>query len=224
MQEFRGFQPEMMDFLWELKMNNSKEWMEQNRERYRTDFKEPFDDFAFTLRKKLTEAIGEELDYSISRINRDVRYTKDKSPYRDSRWVVFKEPLTVGTEWKFRPVYYFEVSTGGVYSGVGFWRATPLYMKKFRDTVDQNPKALLKIVKDLEKKTQFVLDGEDYKKVSSAHLPKELQPWYTKKSLSLIKASEVSDNLFATDLPAQVAADWASLKPIYQYLKAIKED
>ena len=36
MTDFTGFTPETIDFLWELRMNNNKAWMEENRERYRT--------------------------------------------------------------------------------------------------------------------------------------------------------------------------------------------
>ena len=46
MKKFEGFRPETIDFLWELRMNNSKEWMEQNRDRYKEVLKEPFDAFA----------------------------------------------------------------------------------------------------------------------------------------------------------------------------------
>ena len=49
MKKFEGFKPETIDFMWELRMNNSKEWMDANRERYKEVLKEPFDVFAADL-------------------------------------------------------------------------------------------------------------------------------------------------------------------------------
>ena len=55
MTDFTGFTPETIDFLWELRMNNNKAWMEENRERYRTVLKEPFDALSAALTKKFLE-------------------------------------------------------------------------------------------------------------------------------------------------------------------------
>ncbi|WP_286030409.1 DUF2461 family protein [Anaerotignum lactatifermentans] len=55
MTDFTGFTPETIDFLWELRMNNNKAWMEENRERYRTVLKEPFDALSVALTKKFLE-------------------------------------------------------------------------------------------------------------------------------------------------------------------------
>ena len=72
MTDFTGFTPETIDFLWELRMNNNKAWMEENRERYRTVLKEPFDALSATLTKKFLEKKNvPQMDFSISRINRD---------------------------------------------------------------------------------------------------------------------------------------------------------
>lgn len=46
MKPFEGFTAETIDFLWELRMNNSREWMEENRDRYKRVLKEPFDSLA----------------------------------------------------------------------------------------------------------------------------------------------------------------------------------
>ena len=79
MTDFTGFTPETIDFLWELRMNNNKAWMEENRERYRTVLKEPFDALSAALTKKFLEKKNvPQMDFSISRINRDVRFSKDK--------------------------------------------------------------------------------------------------------------------------------------------------
>ena len=74
--------------LRELRMNNSREWMEENRDRYKRVLKEPFDSLAAALVAESIAFGGREMKCSVSRINRDIRFSKDKSPYRASRWVV----------------------------------------------------------------------------------------------------------------------------------------
>ena len=110
MKPFEGFTAETIDFLWELRMNNSREWMEENRDRYKRVLKEPFDSLAAALVAESTAFGGREMKCSVSRINRDIRFSKDKSPYRASRWVVLYDAALQGTAWKERPSFYFELN------------------------------------------------------------------------------------------------------------------
>ena len=110
MAQFTGFLPETIDFLWELRMNNHKAWMEENRERYRRVLKEPFDAMSAELTQRLLAEMSDlQMEYAVSRINRDVRFSKDKSPYKARKWVVLKEPAMMTGQWKTRPVFYFEL-------------------------------------------------------------------------------------------------------------------
>lgn len=224
MQTFGGFLPETIDFLWEIRMNNNKEWMDQNRARYKDVLKEPFERFALDVAERFSAATNEKIDWSISRINRDIRYSKDKSPYRACRWVVFKEPFAVGTTWKTRPVFYFELSPEGYTYGMGFYETTPAYMKVFRKKIEGNPQAFHNIVKDIRKKNQFVLIGEDYKKVDSSGLPNEVHPWYVKKSFAVVATKRIEDTLFTGELPQMLVQEWKELIPLYHYLKEIRLD
>lgn len=60
MKPFEGFTAETIDFLWELRMNNSREWMEENRDRYKRVLKEPFDSLAAALVAESTAFGGRE--------------------------------------------------------------------------------------------------------------------------------------------------------------------
>jgi uncharacterized protein (TIGR02453 family) len=91
------FSRETFRFFRELGRNNHKGWMDRNRERYRTVLVEPFHE----LLERLTPAarklnsrfvasgrVGE----NFSRINRDIRFARDKSPYRSQMYLFFTEP------------------------------------------------------------------------------------------------------------------------------------
>lgn len=81
----RHFTQEYLDFFEELSYNNSKEWFDANRKRYQKYVKNPFEDFVTEVILKINEFDPEILispKASVFRINRDIRFTKDKTPYK----------------------------------------------------------------------------------------------------------------------------------------------
>lgn len=223
MTDFTGFTPETIDFLWELRMNNNKAWMEENRERYRTVLKEPFDALSAALTKKFLEKKNvPQMDFSISRINRDVRFSKDKSPYKARKWMVLKEPMTKAEQWKFRPVFYFEVMPEGYEYGMGFYEGRPVYMQAFRKKVDAAPDAFERLVKDTAKMKEFVLYGDSYKRpMGKGDYSPAVMDWYQRKSLGLTASREIDDLLFSPELVDFVVEGWEKLLPMYRFLREI---
>jgi uncharacterized protein (TIGR02453 family) len=95
--------PETFRFFRDLGRNNNKLWMDANRERYRTALQEPLrtllDRLAPAARKlnpkfRITGRTGE----NFSRINRDIRFAKDKSPYRGQMYLFFTDAGGEGGE------------------------------------------------------------------------------------------------------------------------------
>ena len=80
------FKKEFLDFFIELAPNNHKDWFDANRKRYESFVKEPFKDFVAHIIQKLAEKdpAFKNLDAKdcIFRINRDIRFSKDKQPYK----------------------------------------------------------------------------------------------------------------------------------------------
>ncbi|HKT48472.1 MAG TPA: DUF2461 family protein [Candidatus Acidoferrales bacterium] len=87
------FSPEIFQFFQQLHRNNRKEWMDANRERYQTVVSRPFRRLLEEMTPFLLKLDGR-LDVSgrgnFSRINRDIRFAKDKTPYRPQMY--FKVP------------------------------------------------------------------------------------------------------------------------------------
>ncbi len=80
------FQKDLLDFFIELAPNNNKDWFDLNRKRYENSVKEPFKKFVNHIISKLAEIdpTFKELEAKdcIFRINRDIRFSKDKQPYK----------------------------------------------------------------------------------------------------------------------------------------------
>lgn len=79
--EFTGFTADTLDFLSGLKANNSKDWFDEHRKTYEASVKKPAKAFAELIAGELERLTGTAQKPKIFRINRDIRFSKDKSPY-----------------------------------------------------------------------------------------------------------------------------------------------
>lgn len=224
MKRFEGFTSETIDFMWELRMNNHKEWMEQNRDRYRKVLKEPFDALAKELAELSPKFCGEQMKCSISRVNRDIRFSKDKSPYRSCRWVVLYDEKLTGTEWKLRPSFYFELSPEGMTHGLGMWCATPAYLAAYRRKIESNPAAFQRLINKIDKDPLFIPEGEEYKKIKNESLDPLAQQWYRKKEVLVAAKGGLEDIVFSPELPNYLAEEWCRLQGMYVFLNEVEPE
>lgn len=78
---FPGYDKEALAFLRQLKSNNRRDWFLENKNAYEKLIREPTKILAFELSDRLQELTGEPQKPKIFRINRDLRFAKDKTPY-----------------------------------------------------------------------------------------------------------------------------------------------
>lgn len=124
--DFTGFPPEAFVFFQELEENNSKVWFDENRETYDHKVRLPMEEFM--------EAAADEFgdDGKIFRPNRDVRFSKDKSPYKLSCGGV------VGETQPGTPGWYVQVSAEGVFAATGFWQMARDQIDRFYRSIDDD--------------------------------------------------------------------------------------
>lgn len=214
-QSFSGFLPETIDFLWELRFNNNKEWFDKNRERYQRQLKEPMDLFALEMYDRLQKMDSRmNLMYSVSRINRDIRFSKNKAPYKEHRWASFR---AVGTKGGLTPEFFFDLSPEGYCYGMGFYDTTPVTMKRFREKIDANPSELERLIQRLKKQKDFVLMGDSYKRKFVTNQSEDVMEWYQKKNIALIANHEIEQSLFQREILDEMEEKFAFLLPYYFY-------
>jgi uncharacterized protein (TIGR02453 family) len=161
-------------FLSKLKKNNNREWFEKNRELFNSDFLEPAVQFVSEMGEKLIILDPEivaipKTDKSIFRLHRDVRFSKNKEPYKTNMGLFFwngrkKKMDGSGLYFHLEPKYFFV--------GVGNYMFPKDLLKKFRDVVADpaSGKDLDLIVKKLKKKG-FNIGGKKFKKVPRGYDP-----------------------------------------------------
>ncbi|MEO5907761.1 MAG: DUF2461 domain-containing protein [Ginsengibacter sp.] len=128
--------PSTLLFLKALKKNNNKEWFDKNREKY-IIAKNNFEEVISDLLKKMIVFDNDLKELSskdcIFRINRDIRFSKDKTPYKISRSASFNK----GGKKSVNAGYYFHLQPGGnSFVGGGLWMPQSEDLKKLRQEID----------------------------------------------------------------------------------------
>lgn len=170
-QAFKGFPKEGLGFLAELKENNYRGWFNERKNDYQELLVKPAQSFVVALGERLT-SISEDMVYdtrtngsgSILRIYRDVRFSKDKSPYNTRLRVRFWEGPGKKKE---RPGFFIGIDeTGGGIHG-GLWQFRKPLLEKYRKAVLDNVSGtkLVKAVDKVGSLSGYSIGGEHYKKV-----------------------------------------------------------
>jgi uncharacterized protein (TIGR02453 family) len=220
--KFTGFSPKTLKFLRGLRANNNKGWFEAHRADFEQYVLGPLRDLVTDLgdcmldidpRFEITPAVNK----TISRIYRDTRFSNDKSPFRSTVWITFKNQ---NKDWTTRVCgYFFELSVNAYRYGMGFYDAAPAIMTKFREQIDENPKEFLKAISFFSKQKTFVLEGEKYKRIFDKSKPEMIQDWYQRKNMYLVCNRKIDDKLFSSDLVDNLKYGFGLIAPFYRYLQ-----
>jgi uncharacterized protein (TIGR02453 family) len=220
---FTGFSPECFEFLKGLGKHNAKPWFEAHRETYETQVLAPMRQMATYLSEPM-EIIDPRLYVNpakiISRIYRDTRFSKNKSPYKTNLWLTFKRPRE---DWADTPAWFFEVSQTGYAYGMGFFVASVRTMDALRELIEDDPKKLLSVIGFMKKRPDLKLEGELYKKPRPGECLEALRPWHDRKTLYLVSSKSVGKDGVSAKVLDEVMGAFADLVPLYHLLWKVKE-
>lgn len=214
--------PSTIKFLKDLKKNNNKPWFEKNRKVYE-DAKADFANFIQTVIDKHSKK-----DDSIKnlvakdclfRINRDVRFSKDKSPYKTN----FGGSINKGgRKGENTAGYYFQLQPERNFAGGGIWMPEPNELKKVRQEIDYNFSDFKKIIGakkfksvygDLDRSAEFLL-----RRVPKGYEPDNPAADYLKLK-SFVAISFLNDaDLTSKDLVKKTVAAFEALQPLIEFL------
>ena len=153
---FAGFPKEGLRFLSRLKRNNNREWFTKHKEEYEQNVRFPMQCLVASLAQRMASD-AEEIEFnsrkSIFRIHRDVRFSKNKSPYKTSIAAVFR--MRGGREPGETPGLYVGVEPGEVFVGGGVYLPTGDQLKAFRRAIVESPELFLAVIENQRFKRQF---------------------------------------------------------------------
>ncbi|MBP7051936.1 MAG: DUF2461 domain-containing protein [Phycisphaerae bacterium] len=221
---FRGFSRKTFSFLRDLKRNNDKAWFTAHRAVYEEHVLQPLRDLVtdvsdFMLGIDLSFEVAPAVGKTISRIYRDTRFSKDKSPFHDCAWIVFKRS---GKDWaRYVPAYFLEIAAKSYRYGLGFYDAAPDLMARFRQQIDDNPESFFKAVGWFDKQKVFTLEGQRYKRPVGQDKPEPIRTWYGCKSFYLTSEHKIDDAILSPKFADQLMDHFGLATPLYRYIHRI---
>lgn len=208
------------DFLKDLVQNNNREWFQANKERYETARLDVIEFTAGLLKHlhQMDPGVDENLEARkcVMRIYRDIRFSKDKTPYKNHFGVSVPSRGTKAG----RAEYYLHISPGNSFIAGGYWMPEADHLKAIRQEIDYNGNDLKKIIDHPD----FVkLFGDFREQERLKNLPKE----YTadNENIDLLKLKSFvafhqlnNDELFTEDAITFVASVCAKIYPLNVFL------
>jgi uncharacterized protein (TIGR02453 family) len=157
------FSPAFFKFFAQLEKNNNKVWFDAHRSTYETEVKAPFKKFVGIIINELAKDqpdILKDPAKSIFRINRDIRFSKDKSLYKDHVGAFFSRSGTKDT----RPGYYLHIGAKEIFLGGGVYEVDKGNLEKIRQEIYYNNDAFKKIIGEKNFKAYYgTVKGEQNK-------------------------------------------------------------
>ena len=220
---FNGYTDETCEFFMAIRFNNNREFFQANRDWYLRAVREPSLALAEELQcviEKLDENLERRPNRVVSRINRDVRFSKDKSPYRDYIWLAFRKP---GEERHSTLGVYFDLSCEGASCGMGFYDENRPLMSALRRRLDICPEEFLELWRRLE--GDFKLYPKSVKRMKIPEtVPPEAKVWYNLKGFYIERELLDFSLLKSPRLVETLKENFLKTKPMYDYLNALPLD
>lgn len=216
-----------VEFLQQLKKNNNRDWFEKNRKLYeaaKADYMLLVENILNGLKQFDASLIELEAKKCVFRINRDVRFSTDKSPYKTNMGAGFSKG---GKVMNFAG-YYFHCEPGQNFIGGGLWMPDAINVKKVRQEIDYNAtefkaivsnKTFIKLYKKLDDSKEYMLTrppkGYDENNPAIAYL---------KLKSFTAGAAITDDELTKKTLVKNILTHFEAIKPLLDFLNRAIEN
>ena len=213
-------QPETLQFLKEIKENNNKVWFDQNKEKYdnfRADYLKLADSLAQAMTEYDPSLAGLMPRDTTFRIYRDVRFSKNKTPYKTQIGIV----LQAGGKKSPLGAYYFHIEPGKSHAGGGLWMPESNVLNNARKEIHYFYDEFSSIVEaPLFKKTfgSLVMDTQKLSRPPKGYAKEDPAIEYLKLK-SLIASKPIPDSILSSDqLVPEIIQIFRKLQPFIQFL------
>jgi len=214
-------QKSTLKFLKDLKKNNNKPWFDDHRKQYE-EAKADFENFIQAVIDKHSQHDPDLKELAakkcVFRIHRDVRFSKDKSPYKTN----FGASMDKGGKNSGLAGYYFQLEPGKSFAGGGIWMPQPDALKKLRQEIDYGLDEFKKIISSKKFKSTFgeLCTGEG---IQLSRLPQGFEKdnpaaEYLKFKSWLVVADISDRDLISKDLVNKTVDAFFVLQPLIKFL------
>ena len=222
-----AFPPRALTFLRQLKRYNRRDWFEANRGTYETAVREPLMDLVEELDVRLArlapEIIGDR-KRSLFRIHRDVRFSRDKSPYKThaSAWMYHRAAgRSVGKEATSGGAgFYFHLEPRASLVAGGLWMPMPDSLRKIRDAIAADPKGFERTMASAAFRRRFgtLSEEEMLQRLPRGYAPGHpAERWLRYRSFTVSRPLS-DDDVLKPKLADAIAKDYEVIVPLVRWL------
>jgi len=222
--QFSGFEPAALQFLADLAENNDRTWFKPRKAEYEALVKEPMEALCVALAERFDEVrLPLEADPKRSpfRIYRDVRFSKDKLPYKTGTGAAFPWIDSRGDDLRPRGAVgaYFHLEPGNIFFGGGMWRPERARLAAFREKLDRDPSAVFRAIEDERFRLVFGSVTGDRLTRNPKGFPPDHPYGDMLRLKDVVFSRPLSDkDAFSADLPSIIATDLNAARPVLLFL------
>lgn len=202
---FEGIPAAGADFYAELRFNNDRDWWTVNKARWEADVRTPL--------VELTAALADEFGAAkVFRPNRDVRFSADKSPYKDHQGAVVHTGTAMG--------FYVAIGAEGLMTGGGWYEPIPALVARYRAAVDATASGeALEAITDSLAGQGFEIGGDELKTAPRGFTVDHPRIALLRRKHLLASVQHGTPDWLSTrDALARVRADWLAYRPLLDWL------
>ncbi|MDE2996573.1 MAG: DUF2461 domain-containing protein [Bacteroidota bacterium] len=166
--------PALFSFLRDLRENNNRDWFEANKKRYEQDLKDPLLDFIADFAPFLSQlsphylAIPKANGGSLFRIYRDVRFSKNKQPYKTAAGIQFRHRQGRDVHC---PGYYLHIEPDNMFYAMGMWHPSSPDLRAIRNRIVEMPDEWDDVKHDPDFAETYSWEGESLKRAPKGFDP-----------------------------------------------------
>jgi uncharacterized protein (TIGR02453 family) len=231
MTPFTGFSRETTSFFKELAQNNQRSWFDANRERYQQQVIAPAQAFVLAMGNRLSRLAPSIIadprsngSGSIYRIHRDVRFSKDKTPYKTNLGIFFWHGAPVKGN---QPGFYFHLEAEYLALYAGSYVFEKSILDRYRQAVAHPDKGrqLLREVQKLESSGGYQVGGSHYKRIPKGYREEQdPRDFLLYNTFYVQYGSTLPKELYSTDLVDYCYGHFKKMYPVLKWLIGLYDD
>ncbi len=215
------FSPRIFEFLSDLRDNNSRDWFNANKKRYESDVKEPLlrfvEDFDERIEAVSAHFIADPrpVGGSMFRIYRDVRFSRDKTPYKTNAGLHFRHEIGKDAH---APGFYMHIEPGAAFAGGGIWHPDSATLGKIRAAIDTHSTEWVAAKTDPDMLKSHELGGDALKRPPKGYDADHPLIEDLKKKDHFASTSYSEDDVTSPDFIDRFTDDCIAISPFVGFL------
>ena len=207
--------PDILSFFAELETNNNREWFEPQKKRFKA-LEAEMKQFSADLVEAMNE--HDSIDrYKLFRLYRDVRFSKDKTPFKTHFGISFHREKPA-----LRGGYYLHIKPGDNFIATGFWNPDKDDLKRIRKEMEIDAEEFRDIMAEPNfKKVWGNLEGEEVKTAPKGFSKEDPNIDLIKKKAYLFTKRYSDKEVLSKNFLQQVNTDFQAVRPFFDYMSSV---